>query len=208
MGDDLAEAKRIFKQEVREAKKAGISDEDYKLGLYKVTLNAKSKKLVEILESDCQDEANSDLAIDTFNKLQGLGCLQLLNEYLNESLTEAVDKELDDKLKAHNEYIEYLKDMIEKEEKSLASAKNDFVKNSIQSRIDALQADLEAALPEALKGEVETELPTAEEVELEATENTEEKEEAKESLKESLNEEVKIISDLSDYTPWSGAVDT
>ena len=208
MGDDLAEAKRIFKQEVREAKKAGISDEDYKLGLYKVTLNAKSKKLVEILESDCQDEANSDLAIDTFNKLQGLGCLQLLNEYLNESLTEAVDKELDDKLKAHNEYIEYLKDMIEKEEKSLASAKNDFVKKSIQSRIDALQADLEAALPEALKGEVETELPTAEEVELEATENTEEKEEAKESLKESLNEEVKIISDLSDYTPWSGAVDT
>lgn len=125
-----------------------------------------------------------------------------------ESLTEAVDKELDDKLKAHNEYIEYLKDMIEKEEKSLASAKNDFVKKSIQSRIDALQADLEAALPEALKGEVETELPTAEEVELEATENTEEKEEAKESLKESLNEEVKIISDLSDYTPWSGAVDT
>ena len=98
--------------------------------------------------------------------------------------------------------------MIEKEEKSLASAKNDFVKKSIQSRIDALQADLEAALPEALKGEVETELPTAEEVELEATENTEEKEEAKESLKESLNEEVKIISDLSDYTPWSGAVDT
>ena len=208
MGDDLAEAKRIFKQEVREAKKAGISDEDYKLGLYKVTLNAKSEKLIEILEADCQDEANSDLAIDTFNKLQGLGCLQLLNEYLNESLTEAVDKELDDKLKAHNEYIEYLKDMIEKEEKSLASAKNDFVKKSIQSRIDALKADLEAALPEALKGEVETELPTAEEVELEATENTEEKEEAKESLKESLNEEVKIISDLSDYTPWSGAVDT
>ena len=176
-------------------------------------------------------------------------------------LTEAVDKELDDKLKAHNEYIEYLKDMIEKEEKSLANAKNDFVKKSIQSRIDALQADLEAALPEALKGEIETELPTAEEVELEATENTEEKEETKESLKEAyyacaeidgeerrfpfntreeakkyidmiqkgeakefegkeigstwtesleeeLNEEVKLISDLSDYTPWSGAVDT
>lgn len=105
---------------------------------------------------------------------------------VNEELTEAVDKELDDKLKAHNEYIEYLKEMIEKEEKSLASAKNDFVKKSIQSRIDALKADLEAALPEALKGEVETELPTAEEVELEATENTEEKEEAKESLKEGI----------------------
>jgi hypothetical protein len=107
-------------------------------------------------------------------------------EKVEESLKESVDKELDDKLKAHNEYIEYLKDMIEKEEKSLASAKNDFVKKSIQSRIDALQADLEAALPEALKGEVETELPTAEEVELEATENTEEKEETKESLTEDL----------------------
>jgi hypothetical protein len=180
---------------------------------------------------------------------------------VNEELTEAVDKELDDKLKAHNEYIEYLKEMIEKEEQSLANAKNDFVKKSIQSRIDALKADLEAALPEALKDEVETELPTAEEVELEATENTEEKEETKESLKEAyyacaeidgeerrfpfntreeakkyidmiqkgeakefegkeigstwtesleeeLNEEVKLISDLSDYTPWSGAVDT
>ena len=127
---------------------------------------------------------------------------------VKESLNEAVDKELDDKLKAHNEYIEYLKEMIEKEENSLANAKNDFVKKSIQSRIDALKADLEAALPEALKGEVETELPTAEEVELEATENIEEKEETKESLNESLNEEVKIISDLNDYTPWSGAVDT
>jgi hypothetical protein len=109
-----------------------------------------------------------------------------------EALTEAVDKELDDKLKAHNEYIEYLKEMIEKEEKSLANAKNDFVKKSIQSRIDALKADLEAALPEALKGEVETELPTAEEIDLEATENTEEKEETKESLTE--DEEVGVKS--------------
>jgi hypothetical protein len=73
--------------------------------------------------------------------------------------------------------------MIEKEEKSLASAKNDFVKKSIQSRIDALKADLEAALPEALKGEVETELPTPEEVDLNAAENKEEKE-----VKESLTE--------------------
>jgi hypothetical protein len=127
--------------------------------------------------------------------------------------------------------------MIGKEEKSLANAKNDFVKKSIQSRIDALKADLEAALPEALKGEVETELPTAEEIELEATENTEEKEETKESLEEAIQknpnisakeinkivndkklsqeekakkiyEDVKLISDLSEYEPWSGAVDT
>ena len=108
---------------------------------------------------------------------------------IEEALLEAVDKELDDKLKAHNEYIEYLKEMIEKEEKSLANAKNDFVKKSIQSRIDALKADLEAALPEVLKGEVETDLPTAEEIELEATENKEEKEDTNESLNEALEED-------------------
>ena len=102
---------------------------------------------------------------------------------LEESLTEAVDKELDAKLKAHNEYIEYLKEMIEKEENSLANAKNDFVKKSIQARIDALKADLEAALPEALKDEVEpADLPTPEEAEMEAA--TENKEEANESLTE------------------------
>jgi hypothetical protein len=98
--------------------------------------------------------------------------------------------------------------MIEKEEKSLANAKNDFVKKSIQSRIDALKADLEAALPEALKNEVvvNDDLPTPEEANIEdAAEN---KEETTESLKESLNEDVKIIGDLSDYSPWSGAVDT
>lgn len=113
-------------------------------------------------------------------------------EVIEESLTEAVDKELDDKLKAHNEYIDYLKEMIEKEEKSLANAKNDFVKKSIQSRIDALKADLEAALPEALKGEVETELPTAEEVDLNAAENVEE--EKVEEVKESLQEDCNTIS--------------
>ena len=30
-------------------------------------------------------------------------------KYTDESLTEGIDKELDDKLKAHNDYIEYLK---------------------------------------------------------------------------------------------------
>ena len=119
-----------------------------------------------------------------------------------EALAEGVESELDDKLKAHNEYIEYLKEMIEKEEKSLANAKNDFVKKSIQSRIDALKADLEAALPEALKDEVEpAELPTPEEADIDATDNeseadeneTEEKEEKpQEETKESLNENVII----------------
>lgn len=117
-------------------------------------------------------------------------------EVVEESLTEAVDKDLDDKLKAHNEYIEYLKDEIEKAEKSLENAKNDFVKKSIKSRIEALKADLEAALPEALKDEVVAdELPTPEESGLEdAAENKEEepKEETKESLTESLKNEEEV----------------
>ena len=118
-------------------------------------------------------------------------------EVVEEALTEAVDKELDDKLKAHNEYVEYLKDEIEKTEKSLENAKNDFVKKSIQSKLDALKADLEAALPEALKDEVVAdELPTPEESGLEdAAENKEE--EVKESLTEStLIEDEKTVQAL------------
>lgn len=120
-----------------------------------------------------------------------------INVYAKEALTEAVDKELDDKLKAHNEYVEYLKDEIEKTEKSLENAKNDFVKKSIQSKLDALKADLEAALPEALKDEVVAdELPTPEESGLEdAAENKEE--EVKESLNEStLIEDEKTVQAL------------
>ena len=119
-----------------------------------------------------------------------------INVYAKEALTEAVDKELDDKLKAHNEYVEYLKDEIEKTEKSLENAKNDFVKKSIQAKLDALKADLEAALPEALKDEVVAdELPTPEESGLEdAAEN---KEEVKESLVEStLVEDEKTVQAL------------
>jgi hypothetical protein len=113
---------------------------------------------------------------------------KIIAKYTNESLTEDIDKDLDAKLKAHNDYIEYLKDMISKEETSLANAKNEFVKKSIQSRIDALRADLEAALPEALKDEVTAaELPTPEEADMEAAaENKEDTKEKKESLTESL----------------------
>ena len=105
-----------------------------------------------------------------------------------ESLNEGVDKELEDKLKAHNDYIEYLKKMISQEEEALAKATNEFVKKNIQTRLDAFKADLEAALPEALKDEVVVdELPTPEEAEMEApAENKEDKKEKKESLTEHL----------------------
>lgn len=121
-------------------------------------------------------------------------------EEVKESLTEDVDKELDDKLKAHNDYIEYLKNMIAQEEESLKKAENEFVKKAIQRRLDAFKADLEEALPEAIKDEVAvTDLPTPEEADMDAAaENTdeseakEEKTEKKESLTEDLDAEHKL----------------
>ena len=111
-------------------------------------------------------------------------------KYTDESLTEGIDKELDDKLKAHNDYIEYLKKMIEDEEANLAKATNEYVKKAIQRRLDAFKADLEEALPEALKDEAISadELPTPEEADMEAAaENKEETKEKKESLTEDLD---------------------
>ena len=114
---------------------------------------------------------------------------------VEESLTEDVDKDLDDKLKEHNEYIEYLKNMIKQEEEALTKADNEFVKEATQRRLDALKADLEKALPDELKAEVEvnSDLPTPEEANMEAAaENTapEEEKEKKESLTEDAHQNV------------------
>jgi hypothetical protein len=121
-------------------------------------------------------------------------------EEVKESLTEEVDKDLDDKLKAHNDYIEYLKAMINQEEEALKKAENEFVKKAIQRRLDAFKADLEEALPAAVKDEVATnDLPTPEEADMEAAaenkddnENKNEKAEKKESLTEDFEAEQKL----------------
>jgi hypothetical protein len=103
-----------------------------------------------------------------------------------ESLTEDIDKDLDAKLKAHNDYIDYLKKMIEQEEDALSRADNEYVKKAIQRRLDAFKADLEEALPDTIKNEVAVEdLPTPEEADMEAAaENKDESKEKKESLTE------------------------
>jgi hypothetical protein len=113
-------------------------------------------------------------------------------ETLVEEFTD--DKELDAKLEAHNEYIEYLRSKISEEESALEKTENAQVKDAIQRRIDAFKADLEAALPEAVKTEEAIEEPIEElgtpevetEVEPEAKEETEE---VNESLTEALHEE-------------------
>ena len=58
------------------------------------------------------------------------------------------------KVKAHNEYIEYLRNMITQEEAALEKTENAQVKDAIQRRIDAFKVDLEKALPDAVKAEV------------------------------------------------------
>ena len=75
--------------------------------------------------------------------------------HTGEALVEelADDKDLDAKLDAHNEYIEYLRAAIEQEEAALEKATNEQVKVAIQRNIDAFKADLEAALPDAVKND-------------------------------------------------------
>ena len=70
-------------------------------------------------------------------------------EPLVEELSDDVD--LDAKLDAHNEYIEYLRAAITNEEEKLEKATNEQVKVAIQRNIDAFKADLENALPDAVK---------------------------------------------------------
>lgn len=83
---------------------------------------------------------------------------------VKESLEEDVDKDLETKLEAHNEYISYLTKVIEEEEKALAKEANEEIKAAIQRRLDNMRADLEAALPDAIKDAAEA---PAEEVEVE-----------------------------------------
>jgi len=72
------------------------------------------------------------------------------------TLNEEVDKDLDAKLKAHNDYIAYLQGQIKQEEEALKRAgDNEEIKAAIQRRLDAYTQDLQDALPDALKNEPE-----------------------------------------------------
>lgn len=139
------------------------------------------------------------------------------SEHKSENLTlnEEVDKDLDEKLKAHNDYIAYLQQMIKQEEEALKKAENDEIKAAIQRRLDAFNADLEAALPDAVKAEVSVEEPTEEEtpaeeekVEEPAEETAEEKAEEEAPVDEALTEEAKeckvVLSDRPEKEVFAG----
>lgn len=136
---------------------------------------------------------------------------------ISEGLNEEIDKDLDKKLKAHNDYIEYLKKMIEQEEEALKNTDNEEVKAAIQRRLDAFNADLEAALPDAVKEmavaeeEAPTEVQAEEEPKEEATveETAEIEEEApvekaltEEAEEEQPAEEPKEEGDEVDYVKY------
>lgn len=126
--------------------------------------------------------------------------------HTGETLVEEVqeDKDIKDKLDAHNEYIEYLMSVKTQEEEALEKATNEQVKAAIQRRIDALTADIDAALPDEVKNELvaeeapieEVEEATTEEAPAEAEEITIETEETAEEVTESLTEALHEETDL------------
>ncbi|MBO5423957.1 MAG: hypothetical protein J6A25_00420 [Lachnospiraceae bacterium] len=124
---------------------------------------------------------------ELLKKIEDKNDLKTENESEKLTLNEDIEDNLDDALKDHEEYIEYLRAMINQEEAALNKATNEQVKKAIQKRIDAFREDLEAALPDAVKAEAqEEELPDAEEAGMEdATDNdAEDVEETTESLHE------------------------
>lgn len=161
----------------------------------------------EATEENSEDDLNFDDELEELDleldevpveeeeekKEESFSCAE--GQLLNEELTD--DKELDDKLEAHNEYIEYLRAAIAQEEEKLEKATNEQVKVAIQRNIDVFKSDLENALPEAVKNgsaieEEPAEEPTEEAVD-KATETVEEtSKEVNESLTEALHEDTEV----------------
>lgn len=138
----------------------------------------------EASEESTEGDLNSDLeAIDLEEPQEDDKKEESFTVHEGETLIEEIqdDKELDTKLEAHSEYIEYLRTTISQEEETLEKTSNEQVRAAIQRRIDAFKTDLENALPDAIKNdEVTVEESSDEPAELE---------EVTENLTESLHEE-------------------
>lgn len=135
-------------------------------------LEATEDETTEEGVEETAEESAEETSEESLDDLEGLDSLDLdIDEpveekkeesfiaHTGELLTEEVedDAELDAKLAAHNEYIEYLRNTIAQEEKTLEKEDNEQVKAAIQRRIDAFKADLEAALPDEVKNSITTE---------------------------------------------------
>lgn len=113
--------------------------------------NCEGKECDESLNnSEAQKDASKNTELDTENHSENL------------SLNESADVKAE--LKDYNEYIEYLQKQIAADEEELKKANNDFVKDSIQRRLDGYKADLDAAMPQILKDAVDEQAVADEEV--------------------------------------------
>jgi len=151
-------------------------------------LEAPEEEPVEISEDDI------DIDLDAIN-FDDEKTEEAFTAHTGEVLVEDIqeDKDLDAKLEAHSEYIEYLRNMISQEEVALEKTENAQVKAAIQRNIDAFKADLENALPEAVKNdEAVVEDNTTESTEEVTAEEAAELDKVVESLTEALHEETEL----------------
>lgn len=151
---------------------------------------------LEDINLDLDIEDDEEKKEESFNNHEG--------EALVEELSD--DPELDDKLKAQDEYVEYLRAAINSEKEKLEKESNEQIKAAIQRNIEALDSDLQAAVPDAVKnGEATVSNNTSEEAEIEDaivdaevdSEDTEVQEEScntsnGDALTESLREEADL----------------
>lgn len=145
------------------------------------------------------DAIDLDLDLDNEEEKKEESFIAHTGETLVEEFAD--DTDLDAKLEAHSEYIEYLRTAIAQEEEKLEKATNEQVKIAIQRNIDAFKADLESALPDAVKNDIAVSEDSIEETPVEE-ESSEEAPEAQEesyitasesdTLTESLHEEADL----------------
>lgn len=170
-------------------------------------------------EERCIVRTDDDYRFQGGEEIEKLPNIELRLRKANEELQEDVDKDLDKKLKAHNDYIAYLQQQIKQEEEALKNCTNEEVKAAIQRRLDAFQEDLKAALPDAVKEEAPEiatddgkDLPTPEETNVEEDLSDDEVasiEEVAESLTEDVNltEEGNLLDAVMDSEEFNKPVD-
>ena len=177
-------AKEMSDEETKEeSSDEASSDEDLDLDL----------NLDEVPEEEPEEEKKEEKKEESLNLSKEASENESDHKSENLTLNEEVDKDLDEKLKAHNDYIAYLQQMIKQEEEALKKAENDEIKAAIQRRLDAFTADLEAALPDAVKAEVSVEDIAEEPVESATDKDKTEEKLEKPALKESVESEIDSI---------------
>lgn len=195
-----------------DASEAADSSTELDLANEEIPMEEPAEETTETAEEESLDDAVNldalDLDLDLEEPVEEEKTEESFTAHNGETLVEDIqdDKELDAKLNAHNEYIEYLRTVIADEEAALEKATNEQVKAAIQRRIDAFKEDLENALPDAVKNEISIEQTTVEDESVEeiSTEAVEPQEESlstpdSATLTESLIEEADLEASADEF---------